>query len=103
MTIALWVYVVLGIIALGMSLTMLIAIVRIWQILSEIVSSGAIPGVLEARVKRDAYGILKMEYIHNPQKVAMIIRSLSGMTDDTEAIELSQKLNQLKERLAKSI
>ena len=98
MTIVSWIYVVSGIIALAMSITMLIAIVRIWQILSEIVASGAIPGVLEARAKRDAQKILKTEYIYNSQKLAAVTRVLSGLTEDKEAIELLHRLNLLKEQ-----
>lgn len=98
MTIFWWLYITLAVIGVTMSIIMFIAIVRIWQILSEIVASGAIPSVLEVRAKRDARKILKAEYIYNPQKLAAVTRFLSSLTGDEEAIELLHKLNLLKER-----
>ena len=97
MTIIYWIAAIIG---SAMSIIMFIAIVRIWQILNEIIASGAIPSVLEARAKRDAKEILKIEYIPDYKRLAAITHILSGLDKDKEAIELLHKLNELRERQA---
>jgi hypothetical protein len=75
---------------------MLIAVVRIWQILNEIIASGAIPSVLATRVKRDAKEALRVECVgYNPQRLAKITSALSELKGDREATELLHKLSKL--------
>ncbi|MDH5696848.1 MAG: hypothetical protein OEZ00_09685 [Dehalococcoidia bacterium] len=91
-------YWIAGIIGLIYSVILLVAVVKIWRLLNEIITSGAVPSVLNARAKRDAKKILAMEYAHNLKRVDWLCEILSEMRNDREAIQLSQQLKDLKKQ-----
>jgi hypothetical protein len=66
--------------------------------LNEIIDSGALPKVLEARAKKEARQMLEIGRIHYPDKLESVINVLSGMTEDREASELLHRLELLKEQ-----
>lgn len=94
------VYIIASIIGLAMAIIMFIAIVRIWQILNEIIASGAIPKVLEARAKKEANEIIRYGAIQDSKRADKICQFLSSLKNDQEAIQLLQQIDELKKQQA---
>ena len=88
----------LAIVSLAITVTIVVALVRIWQILNEIIDSGALPKVLEARAKKEARQILEIGRIHYPEKLESVMNVLSGMTEDREANKILHRLELLKQQ-----
>ncbi len=97
-TIMIVVYIIASIIGFGMAIIMFIAIVRIWQILNEIIASGAIPKVLEARAKKEANYIIRYGAVQDPTRADKICKVLSSLKNDRDAIQLLQQIDELKKQ-----
>jgi hypothetical protein len=65
--------------------------VKIWQVLEEIIRSGAIPSVLKERARKEAQRMLRNEYVDNPKKLDELRKHLSGRED----IPLMSRLDEL--------
>jgi len=91
-------YWIAGIVGLIYSAIMLVAVVKIWRIVEEIVSSGVIPVVSVKRAKKEARKIIRYGYSFNPKKLIELCQTLSESQNDLEATDLLHKLEELQKQ-----
>jgi len=94
MSTAIWVGAIIGaIIGFSIQIAILIYIMKIWNTLNEVIESGAVPNILEYRIKLNAMEMLETgEWITKPKKAQEICQMLATLNNDQEAIELRKQL-----------
>ena len=88
-----WIVAVLGLVYMTITL---IAVIKIWRILEEIINSGAIPNVSIRRARKYANEVLRNRFVDDPEKLEELRRFLTSEEDSL----LLQQIDKLKQRQA---